>query len=91
MARGPGVEKQPRRLAGAGREDHDPGPDLDARARRGVDVGDAGGEPLGIGQDLARHGPGHDLRRPVFRAGGSSTEGVEKLESVVQPRPHWPQ
>ncbi len=31
------------------------------------------------------------LSLPVFRAGGSSTDGVEKFEWVEQPRPHWPQ
>ena len=28
---------------------------------------------------------------PVSSAGGSSTDGDEKLECVAQPRPHWPQ
>src|SRR5688572_577920 len=27
--------------------------------------------------------------RPVFSAGGISTDGDEKLECVEQPRPHW--
>src|SRR6266568_7333960 len=31
------------------------------------------------------------LSLPVFRAGGRSTDGVEKFEWVEQPRPHWPQ
>ena len=31
------------------------------------------------------------LSRPVARAGGSSTDGLEKFERVAQPRPHWPQ
>jgi hypothetical protein len=29
------------------------------------------------------------FRRPVARAGGRRTDGVEKLEWVEQPRPHW--
>jgi len=28
---------------------------------------------------------------PVFSAGGSSTDGLEKFEWVEQPRPHCPQ
>jgi hypothetical protein len=27
--------------------------------------------------------------RPVFMAGGISTDGDEKFECVEQPRPHW--
>ena len=33
--------------------------------------------------------PGMIFRRPVFIAGGISTEGDEKFEWVAQPRPHW--
>jgi hypothetical protein len=31
------------------------------------------------------------FKRPVANAGGRRTEGVEKFEWVVHPRPHCPQ
>src|SRR6266487_398574 len=31
------------------------------------------------------------LRRPVASAGGRRTDGLEKFERVLHPRPHWPQ
>ena len=34
---------------------------------------------------------GRIVRRPVASAGRISTSGAEKLDIVVQPRPHWPQ
>ena len=47
-----------------------------------VDVGDAGGQPVVVDRDLARHGVGDDRRRPVASAGGISTDGDEKFACV---------
>ena len=46
------------------------------------DVGDAGGEAFAVRRDLADHGPGARVSLPVLKAGGSSTDGVEKFEWV---------
>jgi hypothetical protein len=84
-----GIEQDARRLAGAGGEHDDARLDVVLLAGDAIDVRDPFARPLASTVTSRAMALVRSVSRPVFMAGGSSTDGEEKFECNAQPRAHF--